>query len=124
VVNRARDENLKFRHLAKPGSDFSNWINQRDEQEGMILKTKDPGVDREYELEASYLTAAVTELDKLDRKISKSLSGVKDDDIEVSLQASMRDSPIIMVDQLWLWVLENGNSTSTLGLPTSGLTSL
>ncbi|KAK0113866.1 hypothetical protein ONS95_014109 [Cadophora gregata] len=109
VVNRARDENLKLQYLAKDESRFPKWVSDVKECERTLLQKRprmNPAVEGE-ESSMEELTQAIKYLDRVERRISEALSGANDENIRQALHATLGDSPIIMVDQLWLWVLDD-----------------
>lgn len=117
VANRARDEDLKFRYLTDSVIEFSRWCSGVREQEQIILNSQSrSAVTQDAKDEFVELTEAIKELDRLERLMYNSSSTVKKEDIpRVLVNERVEDSPIIMVDQLWVWVLDDSmSSTSSL----------
>lgn len=109
VVSRARDENIKLQYLAKDESRFPTWSSDVKEHERTLLQARsrtNPILEGE-ESSMQDLTQTIKDLDKVEKRISAALSGVNDEKIRRTLHATLGDSPIIMVDQLWLWVLDD-----------------
>ncbi len=109
VVNRARDEDLKFRYLTASATEFSRWCSGVREQEETILNAHSrSAMTQDTEDESAELTEAIKELDRLERLIYNWSSTVRKENIpRVLFNQRVEDSPIIMVDQLWIWVLDN-----------------
>lgn len=118
VVNRARDENLKMQYLAKNESNFPRWAGEVKQHERSLLQTSsraNPTAERE-ESNMEELTQAIKDLDEVEKRISGALSEISDENVRRVLHARLGDSPIIMVDQLWLWVKDDGGDISNFVL--------
>ncbi|KAL5313433.1 hypothetical protein ACEPPN_019166 [Leptodophora sp. 'Broadleaf-Isolate-01'] len=115
VANRARDEDLKFRYLTDSVIEFSRWCSGVREQEQIILNSQSrSAVTQDAKDEFVELTEAIKELDRLERLMYNSSSTVKKEDIpRVLVNERVEDSPIIMVDQLWVWVLDDNTVISS-----------
>lgn len=111
VVTRARNENLKFQY-SYTSPEFSDWCSNRERfVQGLLNYSPQitEGIE-EREEDIQNQTQLIIDLDKVERDIDMSLAGVKDEDLPQKMQKRFQDSPIIIVDQLWLWALDESRS--------------
>lgn len=112
VVTRARNEHLRQEYLREYNLDFQSWCSENREIVGDLLSGYAPSataMPEEREADMKKFTSQIKRLDWLERSIDMSTAAVEDYDIS-RMKKRLQDSPIIIVDQLWLWALDDSES--------------